>query len=111
MEKEELLKLFGDKVRFFRKKKGFTQSQLSDLANITIEQISKIERGVSRTRIETAQNIASGLCVELHELFVIDGENKPNPLIEEINDHLINQDDKTLNYVLELIKGLEKVRS
>jgi|GEM_PF-1177574 len=112
MEKETLLKSFGDRVRTFRKKRGFTQSKLSDAAGVTIEQISKIERGKSRTRIETAYRIATGLGVDVHELYVFDEHaEQPNPILAQITDELVEQDDKTLEYVLQVIKGIEKVRS
>lgn len=39
----------GDKIRFYRKKSGLTQSQLAELIGVSSQAISKWETGVSQS--------------------------------------------------------------
>ena len=43
----DIKKDFGDKVRYYRKLKNLTQSQLSERINKTEETVSNIERGIT----------------------------------------------------------------
>lgn len=111
MEKDQLLKMFGERVHHFRKLHGMTQSVLAEAAELTIEQISKIERGKSRTRIETAQRIAHALKVDLYQLFVFSEiSTKPeNKLLNQLADELSSLDDSVLEYLLPIIEGAKKL--
>ena len=51
---DELLKKFGKSLRDIRKSKGMSQEQLSFKANISVNQIGRIERGEINTTISTA---------------------------------------------------------
>ena len=42
----ELKKKFGRRLRMLRKQQGFTQEQLAEKTELTIESISNIERGL-----------------------------------------------------------------
>ncbi|MDA9817830.1 helix-turn-helix domain-containing protein [Flavobacteriaceae bacterium] len=60
---------FGNKVRYYRKLKNLTQSQLSDKINKTEETVSNIERGITSTGIELMQVLADALEVKVSDLF------------------------------------------
>lgn len=45
MEKAEVMQMLGDKVRKYRRQKGWSQEQLGDLIGFSQSKISKIENG------------------------------------------------------------------
>jgi transcriptional regulator with XRE-family HTH domain len=66
---EDDLKNFGEKVRFFRKKKGITMQELADESDIEYSQISRIERGIINTSLSNMFIIAKVLGIKPKEFF------------------------------------------
>ncbi len=54
----------GEKIRKERKKRGITQESLSEMADISTQHLSRIERNVRKPSLETVHRIASALGVE-----------------------------------------------
>lgn len=63
-------KIIGLNLRRIREEKGFTQSQIADLAGISRVAYRNIENGTSMPKVSTLQNISSGIGVKLQDLFV-----------------------------------------
>ena len=57
-------------IKKYRKQKGYTQEQLSELANISTDYLSEIERGKKKPSIDTLDSITSALEIEPYMLFV-----------------------------------------
>jgi transcriptional regulator with XRE-family HTH domain len=72
MEIDELKRLFGLRVHSLRRRAGLTQEQLADAIGKSLDTVSNVERGISSTRIETMDKIATVLGVSLAELFELD---------------------------------------
>ncbi len=72
MESDELKRLFGLRVQGLRRRVGMTQQQLADAIGKSLDTVSNVERGISSTRIETMDKIATVLGVSLAELFELD---------------------------------------
>ena len=64
-----LVRKFGEKVLFLRKKLDLTQDELAFRVNISPSYLSAIERGVTDTTISTAKRLAKALDTTLSELF------------------------------------------
>lgn len=58
----------GDKIRYYRKKLGLTQSQLADIAHISRVAIGNYERGDRIPKIDIMIDISDALGVDLGEL-------------------------------------------
>lgn len=69
LKNEELLKSFGKRVREVRTEKGLTIEKLAELSELTYSHISRIEFGMLNISISTAEAVAKGLGMTLHELF------------------------------------------
>ena len=68
---------FGDRVRALRKWKGMTQEELAEAANLSVDFIGLIERGVNAPSFDSIEQLASALGVEVRELFEFSrGERK-----------------------------------
>jgi transcriptional regulator with XRE-family HTH domain len=60
---------FGNHLREVRKKKGYSQEELANRADIELSQISRIERGVINTSLSQIFQIAKALNLHPKELF------------------------------------------
>lgn len=47
MDGETLQSLFGRRVRSLREREGYTQAELAEACDISVEYVSKIERGLA----------------------------------------------------------------
>lgn len=66
---QELRVILGKGIRFFRQQRQLSQASLAEKANISITFLSNIERGIKYPTSDTLSAIASGLDVEVYELF------------------------------------------
>jgi transcriptional regulator with XRE-family HTH domain len=64
-----LLVRFGQRVRQLRKAQNITQSQLAFEAELSREEISRIERGKTNMLFETNLALSIGFGIKLKELF------------------------------------------
>ena len=61
---------FGKRLQKIRKYKGFTQSQLAEAMDLSIEMISNMERGINGPSFDTLEKLSAILNVPVHELFI-----------------------------------------
>ena len=66
--RDELLFKIGQSVRYLRNKKGISQEELAFRANLNMNSISTLERGINKVKIKTLYNIASALDVNIEEI-------------------------------------------
>lgn len=67
-------KKFGVRLFQLRNKTGMTQMQLAGKTNLSIDSISRIERGERAPSLESIEKIADALRVKALELFNFDDE-------------------------------------
>jgi transcriptional regulator with XRE-family HTH domain len=65
-------KLFGRRVRQLRKFRGWTQEELAVKAHMDAKSMGAIERGERNITLDNVSKIARGLGVELLQLFLFD---------------------------------------
>lgn len=61
---------FGKRLRQLRRQRNMTQEQLANVAEVSVEFISYIERGINAPSFETIEKLAKALDVEPAELFI-----------------------------------------
>jgi len=61
--------LIGNRIKELRKKKGLSQEQLSEKADITPNYLSRIERGTENPTLDMFIRLANALGVEIWEMF------------------------------------------
>lgn len=99
--------LMGLKIRNIRKEKGFTQEKLSEILNIDISGLSKIENGKCFPSVETIYKIIKKLEISPNELFnksPSHSDIKENLTIEKIKK-LSSKDKEKVLKILEIIRG------
>jgi len=60
---------FGKRVRVLRKEAGLSQEELAAKADISVDFMSLIERGVNAPSFETLERLAKALDIEVVDLF------------------------------------------
>ncbi len=65
--KDELLFKIGQSVRYLRQKEGISQEELAFRANLNLNSISTLERGLNNVKIKTLYSIAKALNVKIEE--------------------------------------------
>lgn len=66
---DEQLKFARDRIRFFRSRRGLTQSQLSVLMGVTKTRISDLEAGMYDAQLSTYLRACRALGVSMSEFF------------------------------------------
>ena len=60
----------GQRIKFFRNRKGMTQKQLSDITGITQADISRLESGTANPSLRTLKRLAAGMGMALKLEFI-----------------------------------------
>lgn len=66
--RDELLFKIGQSVRYLRNKKGISQEELAFRANLNMNSISTLERGINNVKIKTLYSIAAALDVNVEDI-------------------------------------------
>ena len=66
--KDELLFKIGQSVRYLRQKEGISQEELAFRANLNLNSIRTLERGLNNVKIKTLYSIAKALNVKIEEI-------------------------------------------
>ena len=69
---EIYLKQFGKNLKKIRLSKSFTQEELSLSSDVSLAQITRIERGIVNPTVCTIKSLANGLQIPPHELLKFD---------------------------------------
>jgi transcriptional regulator with XRE-family HTH domain len=60
---------FGKRLRKLRRNKDITQEQLAEMIGVSVDFVSKIERGLNAPSFDNVQKIAAVLEVDASEFF------------------------------------------
>lgn len=102
------LKLFGKRIKELRKKKKYTQEQLSEIVGIDYKQIGNIETGTYFTTMSTLEKIARAFDCEIVELFDYGHIKEKENILKEINSMLEHADEEKIRILYRLIKDVLK---
>lgn len=69
---EDIRVRFGRLVAAHRRRLGMSQQQLADQADLSLDTINRVERGVAGVKFSSIDRIASALKVDPAELFTTD---------------------------------------
>jgi transcriptional regulator with XRE-family HTH domain len=65
----DLRKKFGKRLQTLRRQSGLTQEQLAQAAQISVDFLSLVERGINAPSFENLEKLAKALGVPIRELF------------------------------------------
>ena len=64
-----ILNQFGKRLSFLRKQNGFTQQELAESSDYSVEFISLIERGLNGPTLKGIEKLAQALSIHPKDLF------------------------------------------
>lgn len=96
--------LLGARIKEVRKSRKISQEQLSEKVDVDPRYISRIEVGRSYPSLETLENIARALEVEVKELFDFSHQEARPDSIEQINTFLKEMTDDDLKKICRIVR-------
>ena len=99
-------KLFGQKLKNLRKLHNFTQEKMSELIDIDVRQVARIEAGESLPSVVTLQRMAKILAVTPNDLLNFENDEAntiKTSLKTDINDILSLAKEEQLILIKKLI--------
>ena len=98
----DVKKFFGMNLKHYRKKKRFSQEQLSEKVDISVMHLSKIERGLTFVSADLLEKLSANLDVSVARLFCAENENVYDDSVLKKFDRIT---EKHLIRAMEGIKG------
>jgi len=97
--------LLGARIKELRKLRQITQEQLAEKVDLATRYISLIEVGRSSPSLETIENIARALQVEIRDLFEF-VHLQPGEITSETLEELLKEmDEKTAKTVFKMVRA------
>jgi len=87
----------GKNIKILRARRGLSQANLAEKANISIPFLSNIERGIKYPQPDMLSRIVSALGVEVSELFATNLETGKN---KKLLNHLSEDMKETVNLAM-----------
>lgn len=89
----KLKKNIGEKIKFFRKKRGLSQDKLAEIVNIEMKSLSRIESGHNYPQCENLVAIALALGVSPWQLYFFDETKEIDEMKDELVESIKNKDE------------------
>lgn len=108
----DIEKRIGAKITEIRLSKGLTQAQLAEKINVSVETISRMERGVAFPSLKTVEKIAEAHNVPIKAFFDFD-EHKPKDQafereLSKLGSFLRTRKVKEISMLHEVLKAVFK---
>jgi transcriptional regulator with XRE-family HTH domain len=97
MDGQAIKDTLGKNIKILRARRGLSQADLSEKADISINFLSNIERGIKFPQPNMLSKIANALGVEVNELFL---ENLAANEGKELLNHMSEDLTKTINLAM-----------
>lgn len=98
--------LLGGRIKELRKVRCLTQEQLAEKVDLATRYISLIEVGRSSPSLETMENIARALGVEIKDLFEFAHLQAGGVKIEEIEQLLAGADEEKKRMIMKIVRAV-----
>ena len=99
-------KFIAERIKYYRKKMNLTQSELAEMADLSDQHLSRIERGCYTPSLTTFFLLANILKMDLKE-FGFDTTETNNPTKDKLIDIINKANDNELVLLDDVITALE----
>ena len=104
MKMKDIKYIIADNMRLYRKQRNFTQLELAERADISIDSIKRVERGSRTISLENFMRIADALDVPVSYL-LYESLNKIS-ITDRIQSVINNKNEKQQEYLVHILKEL-----
>lgn len=101
-------KELGQRIRNIRTKKGYTQNQFSEVADISINFLSDIENNKKKPSIETLVKICDRFDISAD--YILFGIDHDSHSVLEVSKYVSNLSDEDLQLLVDYSNTLKKMR-
>ena len=98
--------LLGERIKFWRQHRNFTQEKLAEKVELTPGFISLIETGKKRASLETLLFISKELEITLNDLLVGNQITEPNDYNVEFAELISDLNESERNLLFEISKAM-----
>ncbi len=109
MKKKEI-KAMADRIKFSRKKLGYTQESFCEVIGISIGSYAKIENAFQKPSLDTLIKISERLNVSLDYLVFGEGDKVNTSNIDVVSSIIENADIDKLQYVGKFLGQISKLK-
>jgi transcriptional regulator with XRE-family HTH domain len=108
---KELREIFGRNVKLYRSRRNWSQADLAEYANISINFLGDIERGKKWPHPDTLTKIADALEIKVYELF-LEEDISINPKTQNLMNRFVKDVSLTISKSLSLSvnQSIEHIR-
>ncbi|WP_313236112.1 helix-turn-helix domain-containing protein [Sporosarcina ureae] len=112
MEMDDITKVVGERIRYFRKERGLSQEELAHQASLHNTYIGQLERGEKNATIESLYKVTQALGITLSDFFhtTQTGSKINSYEISQIIYLLENKSEKDQRTLLQILDLLLKWR-
>jgi transcriptional regulator with XRE-family HTH domain len=105
---EDLRKRFGSLLAAHRKNRGYTQAQLAEISDLSVDMISRLESGSSGARFQTIEKLSGALRIDPAELFTgeLPKSSLENPKLSAMIVQLSSLSEPDLDWLKSILPGL-----
>jgi transcriptional regulator with XRE-family HTH domain len=100
MDGQAIKDTLGKNIKILRARRGLSQADLAEKADISIPFLSAVERGIKFPQPDILSRLANALGAEVNQLFVADLESGEG---NEIISHLTEDFTKDVNLAMEAV--------
>ncbi|MGN0577530.1 MAG: helix-turn-helix domain-containing protein, partial [Ruminiclostridium sp.] len=86
---KDIKKIFGQRVRYYRKNRSMSQEQLAEVCDLHPTYIGQLERGEKNASLETIVRVSAGLGVAPETLFANLSADVSETLPDKIYDSVM----------------------
>jgi transcriptional regulator with XRE-family HTH domain len=106
MDGQAIKDTLGRNIKMLRARRGFSQADLTEKADISIPFLSNIERGIKYPQPDMLSKIANALGVEVNELFVTNPESgEGNELLNQMSEDIAKNVNRAMAEVFKRYLG------
>lgn len=99
----------GQRIKYYRKKFGFTQNKLAELSDMDANNISRIERGEAKPSLETIIKLCNAFSISPNEMLMFEYNASNEVLTTEIANLLSNCSKEELIKIVDYIHFVKKM--
>lgn len=102
----EIKELIGKRIKELRRKRGLSQEQLSERAEITPNYLSRVERGTENPTLDMFMKLANALEVEMWEMFDFGHSGSRRDLKSILNKIAGEADEERLMLAIKVLRAI-----
>ncbi len=103
--------IIGDRIRECRERKKLTQTELAELAHISVRSLSDIENGKVSPKCENVVNISKALNEPLADLVIGITDRKGNSFFNGVIESIVDFTDEDLQCLMRIIQFYKTEKS